>query len=74
MNDRAFAVVVDAEVIQRCIRDNGREFEYGYRCDADPAKAQAEAEAVRKRIDYIRSPSLHQISATEWVVRFYGVD
>lgn len=64
----------DAAVIERCIRDNGREFEYGYRCDADPAKAQAKAEAVRKRIDYVRSPTVRQISETEWSVRYYGCD
>lgn len=64
----------DAVVSERCIRDNGREFEYGYRCDADPAKARAEAEAVRKRIDYIRSPSVRQISPTEFSVHYYGCD
>lgn len=63
-----------AVVTERCVRDTGREFEYAYRCDADPAKAKAHAEAVRKRIDYIRSPSVRQISDCEWSVHYWSCD
>jgi hypothetical protein len=64
----------EAVIVERCIRDNGREFEYAYRCDADPAKAKAHAEAVRKRIDYIRSPSVRQVSDCEWSVHYWSAD
>lgn len=71
MNDSA---LIDQTVTVRCIRDTGREFEYGYRCDAHPALAKAEAESVAKGIDYIRSPSVQQVSGTEWSVKWWGVD
>lgn len=63
-----------ATVIERCIRNNGREFEWGYRCDADPARAEQAATAHARHIDYIRSPSVRQVSATEWSVKWWSVD
>lgn len=63
-----------AVVTERIIRDNGREFEYGYRCDADPSRAEAAATAHAKRIDYMRSPSVRQVGRTEWSVKYWGLD
>lgn len=61
-------------VTERWIRHNGREFEYAYRCDANPAKAEEVATAHRKRIDYMASPSVQMISRTEWSVKWWSVD
>lgn len=63
-----------AVVTERIILNTGREFEYGYRCDADPSRAEAAATAHAKHIDYMRSPCVRQISRTEWSVRWWGLD
>lgn len=62
------------KVIERCIRDNGREFEYGYRCDEDPASANQAARDRCAQIDFMRSPIIQKVGPAEWSVKWYGLD
>lgn len=64
----------DAAVSYRCIRDTGREYEYAYGCVANPQLAEKRAREHAARIDYMRGPTVRQISDCEWSVHYWSCD
>lgn len=72
MNDSS--LFVEATVTRRSIRATGREFEEGFSCPADPARAEQAARDMARNLGYVCSPSVRQIGPAEFSVHYYGCD
>lgn len=70
----ATAAITVPRVTRRSIRNTGREFEEGFRCDANPALAEKAAQECCDRMDFMRSPSVRRVSECEFSVHYWGLD
>lgn len=61
-------------VTRACVRNNGRDFEEAFLCETDPSAAEQAARAFADTRGFMASPSVHQLSASEWSVRWHSVD